>query len=236
MFNFFKSSKVEYSLLLKATNLNILNKANKFIFTKNIDFEIHSHSMWRLIGENGIGKSSFFESLLGTRPINQGEVFFKEHNLMSVLACDRAKIGMKIILQNNLFFENLSILDNLKIFAEYLVDIDERKDIVDYAINTFHLSKFVHKSPKHLSGGQKRLSELSKMVIGPNDLILLDEPFAAIDHSIIDKLIEIFALLKERGKSFLVNDHNIASFDSITDVDIIMTPETKIKVKTAIKK
>lgn len=220
--------------MFRANNFNILNKANKLLFTKNISFEINTNEIWRIIGANGIGKSSLFESLLGIRGIHHGELFFNGHNLNKVEAWKRPSLGMKFILQGNLFFDDLSILENLKIFSEYLLNYDEREDAVHYAIETFNLKHFVNKTPKQLSGGQRRVSELSKMVIGKNDFILLDEPFAAIDLTTVESLIYIFLILKEKGKSFLINDHNIDILTPVVDCDIIITPETKISLNKSL--
>lgn len=210
--------------MFKSINVNILNKANNKIFKEPINFTINDSEIWRIKGPNGIGKSSIYESLIGLRPIHGGYIYFNNIHINNLPANKRTLLGIKYIAQNNSLFNNLTIKQNLELFAEYLEKKENQKSIVEKTINLFNLNNFVDKYPYELSGGQQRLSELSKIMIGPNKLILLDEPFAAIDQNIIDRLLNIFIQLKKEGSSFLINDHNTKATDQIYEHEIFIYP------------
>ncbi|WP_342261740.1 ATP-binding cassette domain-containing protein [Alphaproteobacteria bacterium endosymbiont of Tiliacea citrago] len=217
--------------MFEAKNLNVLNKANNLIFVTNVNFKINSNEIWRLRGPNGIGKSSFYEALIGLREINQGEIILNSSiTLNNLSSIKRIELGLKYIPQKNSFFQDLSVYNNLCIFAEYLVPkANEREDTINKAISTFQINEFVYKTPNQLSGGQLRLCELSKLMVGKCQLALIDEPFAALDIPTIENVCEIFIKLKEKGLSFLINDHNLKALESISDFDLAIT-KTNVKI------
>lgn len=214
--------------MFEARNLNILNKANNIVFANNVSLKIQSNEIWRFRGPNGIGKSSVYESLIGLRPIAQGEVIWDSIiSLNNLPPTSRIALGIKYTPQKNAFFKDLSIYKNLSIFAAYLVkDQKLRESSLEKTISTFQLNEFVHKLPQQLSGGQVRLSELAKLIIGNCRLALVDEPFAALDPNTIEKVCEIFSKLKEAGVSFFINDHNLKAVESISDFDLALTKNT----------
>lgn len=213
--------------MFEARNLNILNKANNLVFSYNLSFSIQSSEIWRFRGPNGIGKSSLYESLIGLRPIFEGEIYLDSVSLNNLSSTQRINLGLKYTPQKNAFFNDLSVFQNLSIFANYLTSNSaNHNDILDNAIETFQLNEFVHKIPSQLSGGQQRLSELSKIMIGPCKLALIDEPFAALDSNTIQHVCNIFLQLKEQGLSFFINDHNLKALESIADYDLALTKST----------
>lgn len=214
--------------MLEARNLNILNKANNLVFANPISFIVQSSEIWRFRGPNGIGKSSVYESFIGLRQIYQGEIVWESKITLNELSpSKRIALGIKYTPQKNAFFSDLTILENLKIVTDYLTPSDQNKEeILNHAITTFKLTEFINKLPTQLSGGQVRLSELSKLMIGPAKLALVDEPFAALDINTIEKVCEIFLHLKECGTSFFLNDHNLKAVESIADFDLALTKNT----------
>ncbi len=197
-------------------NLNILNKAQKLIFD-NFSFEINKGEIWIAMGPNGIGKSSFWEALIGIGPIKSGKIFLNNVDITNKLPAERVRLGMRYIAQNNALFDDISVEENLKIVAESLLRSKERKAAIENAVKTFWLEPLLKKKPGKLSGGQRRRVELSKIMIGPSTLILMDEPFAAVDEEFTQKINQIFIQMKKNGTSFLINDHNSFAMRSIAD-------------------
>jgi ABC-type lipopolysaccharide export system ATPase subunit len=222
--------------MLTLVNVNILNKGNKLIFTQPTSFEIKSGEIWMLKGPNGIGKSSLYEALIGLRPINFGQIYI-DHNEQDVLInplppADRVHLGLKYVSQANALFDNFSIIQNLTMCAEFLLPKAKIKEAVNDAITKFNLGTFAHKSPYQLSGGQKRLAELSKITIGECKVVLMDEPFAAIDENKIEDVLNILVSLSENGMSIFMNDHNNAAVEKISTHQLHLTNTfTKIKDK-----
>jgi lipopolysaccharide export system ATP-binding protein len=203
--------------IFEGQNLTITNKASELIFD-NFSFQINEGEIWMVAGPNGIGKSSLYEALIGLRPMQEGKIYLDHHDITNLYPEDKVRLGMKYIAQSNALFEDASILENLKIFAYSLVEKTKRKQAIENAIELFDLRSLLNRKISQLSGGQKRRVELSKIVIGPAHFIMLDEPFAAIDHARIENICKVFQEIAAKGSAFFINDHTqeplrkIASF------------------------
>lgn len=217
--------------MFKAVDLNVLNKGGKLIFNAPISFEIKESEIWMLKGTNGIGKSSLYEAFIGLRPINTGSIYLNNILLNDKKSENRVALGLKYVPQVNALFDDISVFNNLKIFSEFLVPANERSFIIEKAIDLFKLKEFVYQTPNHLSGGQKRMVELSKIIFGKCFLILMDEPFAAIDEDKVDYISEIFNNLKnEEQISFFINDHNTKAVEKIASYCLNIT-QSSSKIK-----
>ncbi len=208
--------------MFQAKNLYIKNKAEILVF-ENFSFTINPGEIWMIQGPNGIGKSSVYESLIGLRKIKAGSIFLNQKNITQYDPYQRVQSGMKYIAQNNALFDDLSVMENLKIFAQSLTSRYMQKSVISNAIELFDLKTLIDKKPEQLSGGQKRRVELSKMVIGNTSLILLDEPFAAIDKDRIKTLCQTFLTIAETFKcSFFINDHSKEDVISLSNYCITL--------------
>lgn len=206
-------------VVFEGKNLHLLAKSGFLIFS-DFSFSLQKGEICLLLGPNGIGKSSFYESIIGLHSVEKGEFFLNNFSINSLKPSERVRAGIKYISQSTALFDHATVLDNLEIAAEYLLPKKERKEAIDNAIETFFLKKIKNKKTKNLSGGQKRRVDLAKILIGKADLIIMDEPFAAIDQGMIDKISNIILSLKEQGKSFIITDHNIDAIKKIGDFAI----------------
>lgn len=214
-------------VVFEVINLSVKNKANNFIFD-NFSFQIQDKEIWMVTGPNGVGKSSLYEAFIGLRNVEKGRILLNNKNITKMLPSQRVRLGLKYIAQQNALFESVSILENLEIISQSLVPRSERKYALEKAIEMFELQDFLKRTPLELSGGQKRRVELSKIVIGPAFLVLLDEPFAAIDSERIENLCDIFKILTKEGMSFFINDHSQKSLKKISDFCINLGPNLNI--------
>ncbi len=206
----------ENTPIFEGRNLTIHNKSNRLIFEK-FSFSINAHEIWMVQGPNGIGKTSLYESLMGIGPVESGNLLLQGEDITKMKPEERVRHGMRYIPQNNALFDDVSVLDNLTILAQSLLSPRHQKQAIERAIKLFELESFVKKTPSQLSGGMKRRVELSKIVIGPAKLILIDEPFAAIDGERIEFLGQIFKTLAKEGISFFINDHHLESLYQIAN-------------------
>lgn len=220
--------------ILEGKNLTIRNKANNLIMN-DFSFSIEPGEIWIVMGPNGIGKSSLWEALIGILPIASGQLLLNNRDITHITPAKRVRLGMKYIAQNNALIDDITVEENLLIVAESLVKISERKRAIEKAVTTFSLEHLLTRRADELSGGQRRRVELSKITIGPSSIILLDEPFAAVDEEYTQKITDTFSKLKKEGKSLLINDHNAAAMRSIADYCIHLG-HAREKGKTYIEK
>ena len=214
-------------VVFEAKKLTILNKAGVKIFS-DFSFKVQKGEIWILNGPNGIGKSSFYESLIGIQEIKKGKILLNNEEISSLIPPERVRKGLKYTPQTNALFSQATVLENLKMISELLEKKDQRNSKIQKAIELFSLKAIENKKAGALSGGQKRRVELSKIIIGKNDLIIMDEPFAAIDEKTTEKVSKVLLKLKEEGKSFIITDHNLSATEKIADKVIDLDGKTAV--------
>jgi len=207
-------------------NLLTVSNIKKDYFTENgeisalddISFEIKKNEFIAIVGPSGCGKSTLLDTIAGLTNTNQGKIkFWTKH----------PKIGY--MFQQDALFPWLSILDNCLIGNKIRKDSD--KTLAVRLLNKYGLEQFIHKYPTSLSGGMKqRVALIRTLSINP-DLLLLDEPFCALDYNTRLKVSkDVYEIIKNEQKTAIMVTHDIAEAISLADKVIILSKRpAKIK-------
>ncbi len=185
----------------------------------NISMKIEQGSIVGLIGPNGSGKTTLFNSVVGTHPIDQGSIKFDNTEISQLPVPVVAKLGLlrtfqqtriygKLNCMQNMLISHKSEKDNvLTIFAKIPEELNEKAE---------RLLKFVglHQKRKlragDLSFGQQKLLELAMALMNEPKVLLLDEPTAGINPTLINGIIDrLIKVNKEYGITLLVIEHNM---------------------------
>ena len=154
--------------------LEKITKSFASIVLPDFTFSIENERFYTIVGPNGCGKSTLLSIIAGTLEKDSGELSFEKQN---------AKIGYVWQDYRSSLFPWLSISENIS-FPLKLCGMPplERKKAVQNLINDFGMDINLSKKIYHLSGGQQQLISLLRALIINPDLILLDEPFSALDQ------------------------------------------------------
>jgi len=178
-----------------------------------------------LIGPNGAGKSTFFDVLAGARRPTSGQVFMRGNAIEKRAAHTRLRMGVGRTFQIPRPFASLSVLENAMlgcqrhpgegILANWLTPKRVARfetaararamEILEFVT----LAKHAHQPAGILSGGQRKLLELARVLMAEPALILLDEPAAGVNPALLDVIMERIAALNQRGMTFLIVEHNM---------------------------
>ena len=186
-------------LTIKNLYKSYFNTKGETKVLNNINFELYEGESLCIIGPSGCGKSSILNIISSLDKEYYGKVLLK----------DNIKIGY--MFQEDALFSWLNIHDNatigLKISKNYT---DEAKEYVDNLLKKYNLYEFKDKYPNELSGGMKqRLALIRTLALKP-DILLLDEPFSALDYQTRLKVSEdVFNIIKNENKTIIMVTHDI---------------------------
>ncbi len=191
--------------------------------------EVAPQTITGLIGPNGAGKSTLFNTIVGLYTPDAGEIVFSGKRIDDVPSWEIVGRGLVKTFQIPRELGNLTVLENLLLwvrsnpgerlwnlaFKPFLVRGFEREaqgkaeEILRFA-GLFDLRD---EYAKNLSGGQKKILELSRALMADPAMILLDEPVAGVNPILTVKILDLIARLKVQGKTFFLIEH---------DMDVVM--------------
>jgi lipopolysaccharide export system ATP-binding protein len=196
------------------------------VVVNDVSFVIAQQEIVGLLGRNGAGKTTTFRMILGMVTPDSGAVSFDASDITSLPMYRRAREGIGYLPQEHSDFKQLSVWDNLMAILEAdhlnLRRADRRKR-AEQLLEQFGLMKIKHQKAGVCSGGERRKLEIARALATEPKLILLDEPFSAVDPIAVEDLQrEIVRLKHEFGKSVLITDHNVAQTLRVCDRALII--------------
>ncbi|MBM3193551.1 MAG: LPS export ABC transporter ATP-binding protein [Chlamydiae bacterium] len=185
---------------------------------KNVSFHINEGEIVGLLGHNGAGKTTAFYTTIGLIQPDEGKIIYQKKEITHLPIHKRAKLGIGYLSQEPSIFRSLTVEENLLCILETLdLTKEEIKNRLETHLNEMHLTSLRKKKAYLLSGGEKRRVEIARTLIRNPKLILLDEPFANIDPKTISDLKKMIVMLKDRGISILITDHNAREIFSLAE-------------------
>lgn len=173
-----------------------------------------------LIGPNGCGKTTLFNSISGLIPIDSGEIRWNGISLDTLEPYERVRCGLGRVFQNFGIFREMTVLENILVALEandslwkgFLpwskktngLRIEARRILSE--VGLAHLAK---EKAASLSGGQMRLLEIMRTVALGSELFLLDEPTAGVSPKMKDDVAKLIVVLQKLGKTVVIIEHDI---------------------------
>ena len=225
-----KSFKEEHPII-ELKNLTI-SYGNRQI-VENLNLNIQKSEICGLLGPNGAGKSSIYHSIIGFVKPSYGKIIINGIDVTDVpthLRC--SKFGISWVPQYGGSWSDLSVFDNLMAIAELnFKNKDERISKVNNLIRKFELQNVVKLKSKFLSGGQLRKLTLAMAMVKNTKILILDEPFAALDPQSVRMIQQIIVSLQMFEKiSVTISDHSSRDLLSCVDNAMVLS-EGKIVAK-----
>ena len=210
--------------ILEFKNIS-LSYGNRIILD-NINFKINEGQIFGMLGPNGVGKSSIFNLITGLISPKYGQILINGHDATRFpiyLRTKQFKVGY--VPQYGGYFNDLSLHDNLKAISEIIIkDRNLRSQRINYVISKFELDSLKDIKAKYLSGGQKRTLVIALALISEPKVLLLDEPFAALDVLTIKMLQEIIVNLQQESRiTICLCDHQARDLLACVDVAMILS-------------
>ncbi len=190
-----------------------------------VSFGVEKGRITGLIGPNGAGKTTMFDILAGDQKPTRGSVRLKGRAVEAEPAHLRIKSGLGRTFQIPRPFAALSLIENVMlgaqgqagehIWANWLMPAKvarQERETYDKAMETLAFVGLTHlarEPARVLSGGQRKLLELARVLMADPEILLLDEPAAGVNPSLLEVIIERILDLNARGMTFLIIEHNM---------------------------
>ncbi|HEC98044.1 MAG TPA: LPS export ABC transporter ATP-binding protein [Nitrospirae bacterium] len=185
---------------------------------KGLDISVKTGEIVGLLGPNGAGKTTTFYMIVGMVKADSGEIFLDETDISSLPMYQRARMGISYLPQEPSIFRRLTVRDNIRAILEIKgYNKTEIEEELLKLLEEFQLRDFSERKGIHLSGGERRRTEIARTLATKPTFILFDEPFAGIDPIAILELKNTLRYLKDKGIGILLTDHNVRDTLSITD-------------------
>ena len=192
----------------------------------NISFKLNQGEILGLLGPNGVGKSTIFNLITGFLKPDFGSIIIGKENVVNYPIAERTnKFKISFVPQYGGYFHELTLLENLNAIAEIQIkDKKVRINKIEILISKFEFDTILNTKAKFLSGGQKKKLVIALALLNDPKVLLLDEPFAALDILTIKMLKELIVNLQtQEGISICVCDHQARDLLSCVDTAIILS-------------
>ena len=195
---------------LTAKNLAKAYKGRRVV--EDVSLTVNSGEIVGLLGPNGAGKTTTFYMVVGIVPRDAGNIIIDDEDISLLPLHARARRGIGYLPQEASIFRRLSVYDNLMAVLQIRDDLtsEQREDRAKELMEEFHIEHLRDSLGQALSGGERRRVEIARALAANPQLLLLDEPFGALDAFTRDQMQTLLLKLwQETGKQVLLITHDI---------------------------
>ena len=199
---------------------------------KGISFSVEEGQICTLIGANGAGKSTALRAISGLVPVKSGSIRFKDQEIAGLDTQRVVEKGVVLVPEGRRVFDNLTVLENLKIGAYLRKDSAAIARDIDYVYSLFPRLKERHwQSAGTLSGGEQQMLAVGRAMMARPKLLMMDEPSLGLAPLIVKGIFEIITRLsRESGTTILLIEQNAAAALKAADYGyVIETGEIKFE-------
>ncbi|WP_440897638.1 ABC transporter ATP-binding protein [Amphibacillus sp. Q70] len=199
----------------------VTRKSNKVKAIKDISIEINNHEFISIIGPSGCGKSTLLKMISGLLPYDEGEIIFQNSKIKDQLG---------FVFQDSVLLPWKTVWDNV-IFPLEIKKIKTEENLkrVETLLDKVGLTEFKNSLTKELSGGMKQRASIVRSLSYNPSLLLMDEPFGALDAITRDNLnLELLRIWNETKKTIIFVTHDIEEAVFLSEKVIVLSQRPSI--------
>lgn len=204
---------------IRNVNLRYFTPESETEALHDVSLSVAEGEFVAIVGQSGCGKSTLLSLIAGILKPTSGEVLVDG----APVTGPSARCGY--MLQQDYLFEWRTVLDNVLIGPEILrLDMARAKERARDVLRRYGLGQFMHHYPHQLSGGMRQRAALARTLCTEPDILLLDEPFSALDFQTRLALgDEVWNILKREGKTVILVTHDISEAVAMADRVVVMS-------------
>jgi branched-chain amino acid transport system ATP-binding protein len=203
-----------------------------------VSFNLRRKSIGGLIGANGAGKTTLFNCLAGFMSPDSGSIKLDDCEIAGTPSNKIFAAGLARTFQIPRPFSGMTVLENVMVApAEQIGEAfwnnwlrpkavakqeQSTREVARHWLNFVGLSALEQQAASILSGGQRKLLELARVMVANPKLVLLDEPGAGVNPALLDQIVDKIATLNSQGTTFLIIEHNMDLIASLCSPVMVM--------------
>ena len=185
---------------------------------KGISFHVNQGEVIALIGANGAGKTTTLQTLTGILSPKSGSIVFEGKDLTRTPAHKIVEMGMAHVPEGRRIFQQLSVLENLKLGAYTRKDKSEIASTLKMVYERFpRLEERKNQVAGTLSGGEQQMLAMGRALMSKPRIILMDEPSMGLSPLLVSEIFDIIKVINESGTTVLLVEQNAKKALSIAD-------------------
>ena len=189
-----------------------------------VDLQVPRGQLTMLLGRNGAGKTTTLRTIMGLWQASQGRISFNGEDITKKHTPQIADLGIAYVPENMGIFADLTVKENMVLAARQAktaAQIDQTR--LQWIFQLFPaVEKFWNHAAGKLSGGQKQMLAVSRAIVEPRQLLIVDEPSKGLAPAIINNMISAFQQLKASGVTILLVEQNINFAKRLGDTVAVM--------------
>jgi len=192
----------------------------RYHILQGVDLDVPRGGVTMLLGRNGAGKTTTMRTIMGLWKASRGDVRFKGDAIQALPTPEIGNRGIAYVPENMGIFTGLTVKENM-VLAARNGPMDEKR--LDWIFELFPaMRKFWNLPAGNLSGGQKQMLAISRAVVEPRELLLVDEPSKGLAPAIVGALTEAFQQLKAMSTTILLVEQNFQMARMLGDTVAVM--------------
>jgi len=187
----------------------------------HINLQINNGEFLTLLGPSGCGKTTLLRLLAGFEQPDSGRIFLNEKDITATPPEQR---HINMVFQSYALFPHMNVFENVAFGLRcHQVDSREIKQRVQRSLTTMHIEQFAKRKPSQLSGGQQQRVAVARAIVNQPLVVLLDEPFSALDYQLRKKMrLELKQLQRQLKITFVFVTHDQEEALSLSDRIAVM--------------
>ena len=195
---------------------------------RHVDLDIPAGQVTALIGDNGAGKSTLIKAISGIYAPSSGEIFWNGKEVQIHSPHDADELGISTVYQDLALCDNLDIVQNMYLgheetkrglLNEIKMELATKQLLSDLSVSTI---QSVRQFVGSLSGGQRQAIAVARAVMRESQLVIMDEPTAALGVSQTALVLNLIKTLASRGIAVLVISHNLNDVFEVADIIAVL--------------
>src|SRR5438067_1240530 len=192
----------------------------RYHILQGVDLVVPRAELTMLLGRNGAGKTTTLRTIMALWRASAGSIRFESNDVASWPTPAIADLGIAYVPESMGIFAGLTVRENLLVAARRGPPDEARLETIFRFFAP--MKKFWHLPAGLLSGGQKQMLSISRAIVEPRKLVLIDEPTKGLAPAIVVALIECFAEVKRRGATILLVEQNFFAARELGDSVLVM--------------